>query len=157
MKDLNLRRSERSFLADQAADAKTAMAGALHDIKDTLTRIADVRSRSKQHPWLAVGSVVAAGLVTGAVWRLAQRKTINSTTASVEVKPPPGCHAQKPTQAKKSLLFSIVATVVAGISQTVVKSFIAALSSTVTLSEAKRSEESPVGSVDPSVAETPSG
>ena len=47
MKDLHLRRSERSFLADQAADAKTAMTGTLHDMKDTLMRVADVPSLRK--------------------------------------------------------------------------------------------------------------
>ena len=64
---LPLIRSERSFLADQAADAKSAMTGTLHDMKDTLTRVAEVPSCAKQHPWLVVGCAVAAWVCHGRV------------------------------------------------------------------------------------------
>jgi uncharacterized membrane protein YoaK (UPF0700 family) len=126
MKDLHLKKSERSFLADQAADAKTAMTGTLRDMKDTLTRVADVRSCAKQHPWLAVGWAVAAGFVTGAVLTSAQRKTIKTTGASIEAEPQPSCHGQETPRSKNSFLFSTVVTVLSAIFQTVVKSLIAA-------------------------------
>ena len=125
MKDLNLKRNERSFLADQAADAKTAMTATLHDMKDTLTRVADVRSSAKQHPWLAVGSAVAAGFVTGAVLRPAQRMAVKTTGASADAESQPSCHSPESPPAK-SLLYSTAVTVLAGILQTVVKNLIAA-------------------------------
>lgn len=125
MKDLHLKISERSFLADQAADAKTAMTGTLHDMKDTLKRVADLPSCAKQHPWLVVGSAVAVGFVTGAVLTPAPRKTVKLTGSSTEAESQPSCHGQKTPQTKKSLLFSTVATVLAGILQALVKSVIA--------------------------------
>ena len=126
MKDLPLRKSERSFLADQAADAKTAMIGTLHDMQDTLKRVADVRSCAKQHPWLAVGWAVAAGFVTGAVLTPAQRKTSTITGSGAEMESQPSCHAQETPRTKDSFLFSTVTSVLAGIFQTVVKNLIAA-------------------------------
>ena len=126
MKDLHLKVSERSFLADQAADAKTAMSGTLHDMKDTLKRVADVPSCAKQHPWLVVGCAVAVGFVTGAVLTPAPRKTVKITGSSTEAESQPSCHGQETPRTKQSLLFSTVVTVLAGILQTVVKSLMAA-------------------------------
>jgi hypothetical protein len=121
-----LRRSERSFLADQAADAKTAMTRTLHDMKDTLKRVADVRSCAKQHPWLVVGWAVAAGFVTGAVLTPAPRKAVKITGLSTKAESQPSCHAQETPRTKKALLFSTVATILVGILQTVLKNLIAA-------------------------------
>jgi hypothetical protein len=120
MKDLHLKISERSFLADRAADAKTAMTGTLHDMKDTLKRVADVPSCVQQHPWLVIGGAVAAGFVTGAVLTPGRRKTVKITEPSREAESQPSCHGQETPRTKKSLLFSTVVTVLAGILQTVV-------------------------------------
>jgi hypothetical protein len=117
---------ERSYLADQAANSKSAMNGTLHDMKDTLTRIADVRSCAKQHPWLIVVSAVATGFVAGAVFPLAPRKNIKGAGSSSEPDSQPICHAQETQRTKKSLLFSMMVTVLAGTLQTVVKRWIAA-------------------------------
>jgi len=127
MKDLNLRRSERDYLADQAAEAKTAMTATLHDMKDTLTRVADVHSFAKQHPWVAVGWAVAAGFVTGAVLTPGQRMSIKKTEASTEAESQPSGHGQETPPARRSLLFSTVTTVLAGILQTVVTRSMAAV------------------------------
>src|SRR5688572_16970119 len=59
---LPLRPSERSILADQAADAATAMSGAVHEIRVTLKRATDVRPSAEQHPWLMVATAVAGRL-----------------------------------------------------------------------------------------------
>ena len=126
MKDLPLRRSERSFLADQAADAKAAMTGTLRDMNDTLKRVADVRFMCEAASWLAVGWAVAAGFVTGAVLTPAQRKTSTITGSNAEAELQRGCHGQDIPPTKKSLLFSTAVTVLAGILQPVVKSWIAA-------------------------------
>jgi len=126
MKDLHLKISERSFLTDQAADAKTAMTGTLHDMKDTLKRIADVPSCAKQHPWMVVGCAVAVGFVTGAVLTPAPRKTVKLTGPSTEAESQSSCHGQETRRTKKSLLFSTAVTVLAGILQTVVTRWMAA-------------------------------
>lgn len=121
-----LRRSERSFLADQADDAKTAMTGTLHDMEDTLYRVADVRSSAKQHPWLAVGCAVVAGFVTGAVLTRAPRKSTETTGSSTETESQPSRHGQESTRTKKSFLLSAIVAVLVSIVQTAGKSLIAA-------------------------------
>ena len=126
MKDLPLRRSERSFLTDQAADAKTAMKGTLHDMNDTLKRVADLPSCAQQHPWLVAGCAVAIGVVTGAVLSPAPRKTNKITRSSTDAASQPSCPGQETPRTKKSLLFSTVVTVLAGILQTVVTRWMAA-------------------------------
>jgi hypothetical protein len=119
-------RNEQSFLADQAANAKAAMTGTLHDIKDTLKRVADVPSCAKQHPWLVVGWAVAAGFVTGAVLTSVPRKTVKLTGLSTKAELQPNCDGQETPGTKKSFSFSTVATVLAGVLKTVVNSWIAA-------------------------------
>ena len=126
MKDLPLGKSERSFLADRAADAKTAMKGTLHDMNDTLKRVADLPSCAQQHPWMVVGCAVAVGCVTGAVLTPAPRKTDKLTGSSTEAESPPGCPGHETPRTKKSLLFSTAVTVLAGILQTVVTRWMAA-------------------------------
>jgi ElaB/YqjD/DUF883 family membrane-anchored ribosome-binding protein len=60
-------RSEERFLADQAADARTAMMQTLQEMKQTLAKAADVRTGARQHPWVATAAAVAVGFVAGAV------------------------------------------------------------------------------------------
>jgi hypothetical protein len=67
--------SERIFLSDQAADAKAAILRTVEEVNDTLTRIVDVRSHAKRHPWLVVGSLVTAGAIAGALLVPAIRKS----------------------------------------------------------------------------------
>jgi hypothetical protein len=119
-------RNEQSFLADQAANAKTAMTGTLHDMKDTLKRVADVPSCAKQHPWLVVGWAVAAGFVTGTVLTSVPRKTVNTIGSSTEAELQPKCDVQETSGRKKSLLLSTLVTVVAAVLQTVANSWVAA-------------------------------
>src|SRR5690348_11004789 len=73
-----LGKSERSLLADEAVDARTAISRTLRDMKDTLARAADVRSAAKLHPWLVMGCAVAGGFVTGAALAPAWRKNYES-------------------------------------------------------------------------------
>ena len=120
-----LKRNERRFLADQAADAKTAMARTLHDMDDTLQRVADVRSYAKQHPWLVVGCAATAGFVTGALLKTVPRKTINPGS-SVEAESQRVCRGEETQRIKKSVLFSTAQRLLTGILQTVVTNVIAA-------------------------------
>jgi hypothetical protein len=126
MKELYLMRNEQNFLADQAANAKTSMIGTLNDMKGTLKRVTDVTSCAKQHPWLTVGWAVAAGFITGAVLTSVPDETVKLKGSSKESAPQPKRDVQETLQAKKSLLFSTAATVVAGLLQTVVQRWVAA-------------------------------
>jgi hypothetical protein len=126
MKELYLMRNEQSFLADQAANAKTSMIGTLNDMKGTLKRVTDVTSCAKQHPWLTVGWAVAAGFITGAVLTSVPDETVNLKGASNESEPQPNRDEQETLQTKKPLLFSTASSVVAGLLQTVLQRWIAA-------------------------------
>ena len=144
MKDLHLKVSERSFLADQAANAKTAMTGTLHDMKDTLKRVADVPSCVQQHPWLVIGGAVAVGFITGAVLTAARRKTVKTTEPSREAESQSCCHGPEPRRTKKSLLISTVVTILAGVLQTFVTRSMAA--AVVARDESQVETPSPHGS-----------
>lgn len=125
-RQLPQRRSEANFLADQAADAKTAMIHTMRDIKESLGKVADVRLCAQQHPWLVIGSAVAAGFAAGVVVTPAPRKKMKKTQASSGAASQPSFQGQETRRAKKSFLFSIVGTFLAGILRTVVEASIAA-------------------------------
>lgn len=55
--------NESVFLAQQAADAKTAMEGTVADMKVAVQQAADVRWWTKQYPWYAVGAAAVLGFV----------------------------------------------------------------------------------------------
>jgi hypothetical protein len=118
-------RSERVYLADQAADARIAMVRTLQDMKKTLIQVADVRSCAKRHPWLVTGSAVAAGFITGTVLAPSTRTNTKHTGSNSEAVLPPGREERETPQPKKSVLFSIVGTVLASILQTAVQRSIA--------------------------------
>jgi ElaB/YqjD/DUF883 family membrane-anchored ribosome-binding protein len=54
---------ERVFLAQQAADAKTAMQHTVADIQATAKEVANVRWWTQQYPWYAVGAAAVLGFV----------------------------------------------------------------------------------------------
>src|SRR5574341_2697521 len=54
---------EGVFLAQQAADAKTAMQRTVADIQATALEAADVRWWTQQYPWYAVGTAAVVGFV----------------------------------------------------------------------------------------------
>ena len=108
-------RSERDYLADQAADAGTAMIRTLQDMKTTLTQAVGVDSCTKRHPWLATGSAVAAGFVAGTVLTSSARTHITHAVPAPEPLLQPGCEGRASPQPKKSVLFSIVGTLMANI------------------------------------------
>jgi hypothetical protein len=122
---LRPRQGERSFLANQAADAKIAMTRTLHHMKENLKRVADLRLIAKQHPWLVLGSAVAAGFAAGAALTPAPRKKIKKTRSNSEAASEPNCQ-EEATQTKKSLMFSNMGRVLVGVLQTVLQSSIAA-------------------------------
>ncbi len=94
------------------------MSQTLHDMKETLNGMVDVRSCTKQHPWLVTGSAAAVGFVTGAA--LTQPRT-NS-----EAEMRPSSQGQETQRTKKSFLISTLGTVLAGILKTVVEGLLTA-------------------------------
>lgn len=94
--------SERRFLEDQAANAKTAMIQTLHELKQTAMRVADVRACARQHPWLVTGSAVAAGFAAGALYPPASRKETGMATPVSASNRVPGEHEQQSQRTGKS-------------------------------------------------------
>jgi ElaB/YqjD/DUF883 family membrane-anchored ribosome-binding protein len=54
---------ERIFLAQQAADAKTAIQHTVADIQGTAKEVANISWWTQQYPWYAVGAATVLGLV----------------------------------------------------------------------------------------------
>jgi hypothetical protein len=54
---------EGAFLAQQAADAKTAMQRTVTDMRATVQHVANVRWWTQQYPWYAVGAAAVVGFM----------------------------------------------------------------------------------------------
>jgi ElaB/YqjD/DUF883 family membrane-anchored ribosome-binding protein len=54
---------ERVFLAQQAADAKTAIQHTVADMQATAKEVANIRWWTQQYPWYAVGAATVLGFV----------------------------------------------------------------------------------------------
>ena len=54
---------ERVFLAQQAADAKTAMQHTVADMQVTAKEVANISWWTQQYPWYAVGAAAVLGFV----------------------------------------------------------------------------------------------
>ena len=57
--------TEAQYLAKQAEDAKIALAKTFADLKQSITHTGDVRLWTKQYPWIATATAVAAGVAAG--------------------------------------------------------------------------------------------
>ena len=118
-------RNEQRFLADQAADAKVAMLQTMQEMKHALAKAADVRTCARQHPWIATGSVLAAGFVAGAVLSRHRATAGQRRAASTETGVAPDHAGHDPAQAKAGFLRATLGTIVAGLVQTLLQGFIA--------------------------------
>jgi len=139
-------RSESRYLADQAADARTAMMQTVREMKQTLANATDVRICARQHPWIATGSAVAAGFVAGAV--LSSRRSTSATTspAPADAGAPPDSTGLEPAHAKTGFLMATLGTALTGIVQTLVQGFIAAAVVASEVEPVKHEPRSPCGS-----------
>jgi hypothetical protein len=120
--------TEHAFLAERAADARTAIGRTLGDMKETLTEMAGVRSCAARHPWILTGSAVAVGVVVGAVLTPSARQRIRRTpkaSSDPAAEAPPPRREQATPGKTKSFLFSITATVLAAALQPLVQSWFA--------------------------------
>ncbi len=120
--------SERAFLEDRAADARTAIGRKLRDMKETLTKMAGVRSCAARHPWILTGSAVAVGVVAGAMLtpcarRRIRRKRKRPSGSAAEA--PPARREQEMPRTTKSFLFSTAGTVLAAVLRPLLQSWFA--------------------------------
>jgi hypothetical protein len=118
--------SEQRFLADQAADARTAMRQTVQEMKHTLAKAADVRTCTRLHPWIATGSALAAGFVAGAVLSRPRSTSGESSPAGTNGGAPPGSTGRDPARVKMGFLRALLGTALTGVVQTLLQSFIAA-------------------------------
>jgi hypothetical protein len=120
--------SEPDFLADRAADARTAIGRKLCDMKATLTKLTGVRSCAARHPWILTGSAVAAGVVVGAVLSPAARKRIKrprKTPSDAVAESPPARREPETPRKTGSFMFSIAGTVLAAVLQPLIQGWLA--------------------------------
>jgi hypothetical protein len=57
-------KDERTFLAQQATDAKTAMQRTIQDMQATAKEVANIPWWTQQYPWYAVGAAAVIGFMT---------------------------------------------------------------------------------------------
>lgn len=125
---LSPRVSECCFLANRAADAKTAIVRSLSDIKGTLTTLAGVRSCAARHPWIVTGSAVAAGIVVGAMLtpcRPKKNRNSREAAAHLEAQAPPSGREPATPRTTKSFLFPIAGTVLTAVLPPLLQSWFA--------------------------------
>ena len=105
---------EGMFLAQQAADAKTAVLRTVADIKATAQEAADVRWWTQQYPWYAVGAAAVLGFV-----------------AATHLLVPPDHHAESapPAQGQTAARPSFMSSLVEMLSGTLVSTILGALRS----------------------------
>ena len=120
------RRSERIFLADQAAAAKIATVQVLHEVKETLKRVADLRSCARRHPWLVTGSAVAVGFVAGAALTPSPQERGEQSRPKSEEGRQPSPQEREAPRTKKSFLIATAATLLGGVVSKVLQGSIAA-------------------------------
>jgi len=98
---------ERVFLAQQAADAKTAMQHTVADIQATAKEVANVRWWTQQYPWYAVGAATVLGFVAA-----------TAVLAPADHRPQPAPPAASQAAARSSWtasLFAMVRSVLMGV------------------------------------------
>ncbi|NOT01714.1 MAG: hypothetical protein HOP29_13915 [Phycisphaerales bacterium] len=113
--------SERRFLDAQAEVAASAMVRTVHDLKETLATMTDVRSGAQRHPWILAGAAVAIGFVTGVLLPSSRQNAVThmQPTSEADVQP---CRGKQKTRTKKSAaitsagraLFSLLQSFVQG-------------------------------------------
>jgi hypothetical protein len=98
---------ERVFLAQQAADAKTAMQRTVADLQATAQEAANIRWWTQQYPWYAVGAATVLGFVAATY-----------VLAPAEHRPPPAPPPASQAAARPSWtssLFEMVRSTLMGI------------------------------------------
>ena len=98
---------ERVFLAQQAADAKTAMQHTVTDMQATAKEVANISWWTQQYPWYAVGAAAVLGFVA-----------VTSVLAPADHRPRPAPPAASQATARPSWtasLFGMVRSILMGV------------------------------------------
>jgi len=98
---------ERVFLAQQAADAKTAMQHTVTDMQATAKEVANISWWTQQYPWYAVGAAAVLGFVAA-----------TSVLAPADHRPRPAPPAASQATARPSWtasLFGMVRSILMGV------------------------------------------
>ena len=99
---------ERVFLAQQAADAKTAMQHTMADMQATAKEAANISWWTQQYPWYAVGAATVLGFVAAAsVLAPADHRTRPAPPAASQAAARPSWTASL-FEAVRSMLMSII-------------------------------------------------
>ncbi len=139
-------RTEKHFLADQAADARTAMMHTLQEMKRTLAQAADVRTCARQHPWIATGSAAVAGFVVGAVVSHPRSTSGERSQAGTDADAPPVSAGREPARAKTGFLRATLGTALTGIVQTLLQSVITVAVVATEVDQSNEESQTPYGS-----------
>ena len=136
--NLTRNRSEERFLVEQAAHARTAMTQTLAEMKQTLAKLADVRTCARQHPWIATGSVLAAGFVAGAVLPHSRSAFGDGRKVETDAKAPPDSTAHDPTRAKTGFFMATLGKALTTAVATLLQSLVAAAVVATQVDQVKR-------------------
>lgn len=137
--------SEQRYLADQAADARTAIMQIVQEMKATLIRAADVRTCARQHPWIATGSAVAAGFVAGVVLPTRRTKAREGSPSTTDAGAPLDHPGPQPAHAKTGFLMNTLGTALTGIVQTLLQGFLTAAVVATEVDQVKEEPQPPYG------------
>src|SRR5690349_10314694 len=67
--------SEADFLAQQQAQARTAISNTLADMKHAVAQSVNLREWTREHPWILMGTAAVAGAVAAALLTPSKEET----------------------------------------------------------------------------------
>lgn len=98
----------------------------LLEMKQTLTKGADLRTCARQHPWIAAGSAIAAGFVAGALLPKSRATAGERNPPRTDADAPAESTAHDPCGAQPGFLLTTLGTALTGIVQTLFQGFVTA-------------------------------
>jgi hypothetical protein len=146
-------RSDKRFLADQAADARRAFMQTVHEMRQTVAKAADVRTCAREHPWITTGSAVASGFVAGAVLSSPRSTSGEKSSEGAEAGAPLASNGHEQARPKSAFLRSTLGTALSGIVQTLLQSVIAAAVAAADVDQTKEESRTPHNSPPPETPE----
>ncbi len=73
-------KDEGAFLAKQASDAQAAIKQTLGEMGSALSEVVDVRTWTKQYPWISVGTAAVVGLTAALALTPKRRAKVDAAT-----------------------------------------------------------------------------
>lgn len=137
-------RSERQFLEDQVANARTAMVQTLNELKKSALGLVGMPSCAKQHPWLVTGSAVAAGFAAGALLTRSPQKHAGSTLRSSGIGSGQSNPEQAPPPTAKATWSSSVGAALGSAAMTVLQGALTAAAVSLLKADASPHDENAV-------------